>query len=258
MKKKFLAIDIGNTHITVGIFEESELKHEFRLVSSAALSQEDYKGMFKRELSGYGINDGEFFGAAISSVVDEITGKVSDAVADVLGIATKIIHQGLKFNFINKYKEPGKLGVDRICAVEAAVKKYGKPVIVADFGTATTIEVVNTEGHYLGGVIMPGIKTMSKSLYDNTSRLPEIDYKFPDSIIGENTIDCIKSGVLYGSLFAFEEFVRRVIESHTGQARIVVTGGLARLILAQSSFELLYDPNLVMEGILGIYLENFS
>jgi len=257
MKKKFLAIDIGNTHITAGVFLEDELLAEFRLVSSEDRSCDEYGLFFHRFLEYNNINCDDFFGCGISSVVDELTDVIFDAVKKYIGIDTEVIHSGLKFNFINKYDDPLMLGVDRICAVFAAVKKYGNPVIVADFGTATTIEVVNKDGAYLGGVIMPGIGTMSRSLFENTSKLPVIDIEFPENVIGSNTNDCIKSGVLYGSLFAFEQFVVKISEELGGNPSVIATGGLAGGVAKKSRFINQVENMLVLEGIKGIYEDNF-
>ncbi len=257
MKKKFLAIDIGNTHITTGVFEGERLLAEFRLMSSAGKTSDEYGLLFYRFLENKDIRFDDFSGCGISSVVDELTGTIQQAIEKFTGIETKIIHSGLKLNFINKYDEPLKLGADRICAVYAAVKKHGSPVIVVDFGTAATIEVVNNEGEYLGGVIMPGIQTMSRSLHENTSKLPEIEKEFPESVIGKNTTDCIKSGVFYGSLFAFESFVRKICEELNYKPIVIATGGFAG-IMAQKS--ILIDEvagSLVLEGVRGIYQENF-
>jgi type III pantothenate kinase len=258
MKKKFLAIDIGNTHITIGLFDGDELLDEFRLASRVERTGDECGFLFYNFLEHNNIKSDELSGCGISSVVDCLTQTVYFALEKRIGIEPKIIHSGLKFNFINKYNEPLRLGVDRICAVQAALKKYGKPVVIADFGTATTIEVVNKEGEYLGGIIMPGIETMSASLFENTAKLPITDKNFPENVIGKSTLDCLKSGVMYGSLLAFEGFLSKIWTELGYKTNVVATGGLGSVILQQTKLPVNYERNLVLEGIKDIYLTNIN
>ena len=258
MKKNFLAIDIGNTHITIGVFEGEKLLEEFRLASHAERTCDEYGVSFYRFLEYRNIKVEDLTGCGIASVVDNITHTVCFAIEKYIGIEPKIIHSGLKFNFINKYDEPFSLGADRICAVQAAVMKYGYPVVVADFGTATTIEVVNKDSVYLGGIIMPGIKTMSASLFENTSKLPAVGKEFPENMIGGNTLECIKSGIMYGTLLAFEGFVKIFWENLGYETTVVATGGLAAQVISKSKYQIHYESGLVLEGIRDIYLKNIS
>jgi type III pantothenate kinase len=258
MKKKFLAIDIGNTHITSGVFDGDELLGEFRLASRVERTSDEYGLLIYCFLEQNNVKSEDISGCGISSVVDNLTPIVYLAIEKHVGIEPKIIHSGLKFNFINKYIEPKKLGVDRICAVQAAINKYGKPVIVADFGTATTIEIVNKEGEYLGGIIMPGLETMATSLFENTAKLPIVDKNFPENIIGRTTLECIKSGVMYGSLLAFEGFICRIWDQLGYRTNIVVTGGLSSVLLGETQLPAQYEKNLVLEGIKSVYLDSIN
>lgn len=253
----FLAIDIGNTHITVGVYEGDRLIVVFSINSKAEYSENEYYHIFEENFCKNNCLSLNFIGCGISSVVPELTNKVESAVEKLLNIDTRIIHSGLKLNFNNKYKEPLKLGIDRICSVSASIDKYGHSLIIGDFGTATTIEVVNKNFDYLGGIIMPGLKTMVDSLHIKTSQLPEVDLSFPESIIGDSTDSCIKSGVLYGSLFVFETFIKKIQEELGYKCKIIVTGGFSNLISLKTEMIDIIDKYLVLDGIKIIYQNNF-
>ena len=255
--KNFLAIDIGNTHITVGVYEGERLILVFSVNSILEYSENEYYLIFEENFNRYNFLSLDFVGCGISSVVPELTNKVKRAVEKLLKIESKIIHSGLKLNFNNKYKEPTKLGIDRICSVSAGVNKYGHSLIIGDFGTATTIEVVNKNFDYLGGIIMPGLKTMVDSLHTKTSQLPEVDINFPESIIGNSTDSCIKSGVLYGSLFVFETFIKKFQEELGYKCKIIVTGGFSNLISLKTKKIDFIEKYLVLDGIRVIYNYNF-
>jgi type III pantothenate kinase len=258
MKKNFLAIDIGNTHITLGVFEGEKLLEEFRLASHAERTCDEYGVSFCRFLEYKNIKFADLIGCGVSSVIENVTHTVCFAVEKYIGVEPKIIHSGLKFNFINKYKEPFSLGADRMCAIQAAIQKYGYPVVVADFGTATTIEVVNKECVYLGGIIMPGVKTMSASLFENTSKLPVVDKEYPQNMIGGDTLECIKSGIMYGTLLAFEGFIKVFWENLGYETNVVATGGLASQVINKSKYKIHFEAGLVLEGIRDIYMKNIN
>lgn len=255
--KNFLAIDIGNTHITVGVYNGDRLILVFSINSKAEYSEVEYYNIFEENFCKNNCLSLNFIGCGISSVVPELTSKVKSAVERFLRIEARVIHSYLKLNFNNKYKEPLKLGIDRICSVSAGVYKYGHSLIIGDFGTATTIEVVNKNFDYLGGIIMPGLKTMVKSLHDKTSQLPEVDLNFPESVIGNNTHSCIKSGILYGSLFMFETFIKKFQKELGYKCKIIVTGGFSDLISSKTKMVDFIDKYLVLDGIRVIYQDNF-
>ncbi len=244
-----LTADIGNTSITLGIFEEEALVEEFRLASDKDLSLEEYEVLVKSLFKNYNVN-----GCIISSVVEELTVKFKNAVDNVFKINSLVlstkINTGVKICLDN----PDEAGADRIANAVGAYVLYNHPVIVVDFGTATTFDIVNAKGEFIGGVISLGIMSQMKALNRFTSKLPQTDVSISNSAIGHNTNDAILSGVIRGTACMIDGLVEQC-EKELGQKSILVaTGGYSGLIAnyLKRPFDFI-NPTLTLEGLRYLY-----
>lgn len=248
-----LAIDIGNTNVVFGFFQKGKLLLDRRCSSSVLRTEDEFYILLKHFCDQAKISTDNIQGSVISSVVPVLTESVSRMLNRYFKIQPVVI-TGLTDTGIEiPYKDPTKLGADRICAVAAALKKFGGPAIVVDFGTATTYDVISGKGEYLGGVIAPGVETMASGLFKKTSKLPRIQLQFPEQVIGKDTDSAIRSGVMYGAVDAFEGMVKRLRRAAGKYAMVVATGGYSALV-ADVTNEIKYlEPNLVLEGARVIY-----
>lgn len=249
-----LVADIGNTSITLAVFDDEALVEEFRLASDKDLSLEEYEVLLKSLFKNYNVD-----GCIISSVVEELTSKFKSAVDNVFKIDTVVlstkINTGVKICIDN----PEEAGADRIANAVGAYVLYNKPVIVVDFGTATTFDIVNSKGEFVGGVISLGIMSQMKALNKFTSKLPQIDVKISNSAIGHNTTDAILSGVIRGTACMIDGLVEQC-ETELGEsATLVATGGYSGLIAnyLKRPFDFI-NPTLTLEGLRYLYGINSS
>ena len=247
-----LTADIGNTSITLGLFEEDALVEEFRLASDKDLSLEEYEVLLKSLFKDFKID-----GCIISSVVMELNEKFKSAVANVFKIEPMFlsleINTGIKISLDN----PEEAGADRIANAAGAYVLYNKPVIVVDFGTATTFDIVNKDGEFIGGVIAPGVNSQLKALNKFTSKLPRIDVAISNAAIGHNTADAILSGVIRGSACMIDGLVKQCEKELGEKAVLVATGGYSALIAnyLKRPFDFI-NPTLTLEGLRYLYQLN--
>lgn len=249
-----LTSDIGNTSITLGLFDDAALVEEFRLASDKDLSLEEYEVLLKSLFKEFKID-----GCIISSVVEELTAKFKRAVDNVFKldsmVLTSEINTGVKIVLDN----PKEAGADRIANVAGAYVLYEKPIIVVDFGTATSFDIVNEKGEFVGGLIAPGVNLQLKSLNKFTSKLPRIDVTLSNSAIGHNTTDAILSGVIRGTAAMIDGLVEQC-EKELGQRAVVVaTGGYSGLIAnyLKRPFDFI-NPTLTLEGLRHLYYLNLE
>ena len=254
---KFLAIDIGNSTTDFIFYKDENIIFNINIEKSKIQNENSFENLFNSFLEKKIFAKGEIFDAALSSVSKELTEIILPNAKKLLDIDIKLIHSNLKFSFINEY-ETNLIGTDRLCALEAALNIISAPVIVADFGTATTIDIINKECKYIGGVIIPGIKTMALSLSEKTSQLPNIEITMPEKWTGKNTEDCLKLGIVYGSKLLFESFIDHFWKNLNYETNIIITGGLGKIIAEHTKYNVKYLPNLVADGIRYIYLKNFT
>lgn len=249
-----LTADIGNTSITLGIFEEDALVEEFRLASDKDLSLEEYEVLLKTLFKDYKVS-----GCIISSVVEELTVKFKKAVDDVFKLDSIVlsthINTGVKICLDN----PEEAGADRIANAAGAYVLYKHPVIVVDFGTATTFDIVNADGEFVGGVISLGIMSQMKALNKFTSKLPRTDVTISGSAIGHNTNDAILSGVIRGTASMIDGLVEQCEDELGEKAVLVATGGYSGLIAnyLKRPFDFI-NPTLTLEGLRYLYSVNKS
>ncbi|MBE3520098.1 MAG: type III pantothenate kinase [Firmicutes bacterium] len=251
-----LAIDIGNTHTVLGVFDEGVLRAHWRVGTDRQKTEDEY-GLQVLSMFGYaGIKPQEITGAAIASVVPPLTPVFEKMVRSYLGCSPLIIGPGVRTGINIRYEHPKDVGPDRIANAVAAYQKYGGPVIVVDFGTATTLDVISKDAEYLGGAIAPGILTATEALFEKTARLPRIELQRPPSAIGRNTVASMQAGIIFGFAGQVDELVRRVSRELGGKPYVVATGGLANLVAPESKTIQTVDPYLTLEGLYIVYKRN--
>lgn len=247
-----LSIDIGNTNITLGVFEEDSLVETFRLASDRDLSQGEYELLLKTLFKNYRIDD-----CVVGSVVEELNNKIKSACDNVFGLNTLLITPDTNCGMEILLKNPKEIGADRIANAYAAKEKYSLPVIVVDIGTATTFDIVSKDGSFLGGVIMPGLNLQFKSLSSNTSKLPNIAAGISEKAIGDSTEDAMLSGIMRGSACAIEGLIYQCELELGEKATIVATGGHSRLISEYMIRRFDHvDSSLTLEGLKMLYILN--
>ena len=248
-----LAVDIGNTHTVLGIFRGDQLVAEWRLASSAGLSVDDIWIAVKNRCADAGIPVSELDGVGISSVVPSLTDIFETIARKHLNVEPVTISAALDLGFKIRYKDPMTLGADRLCNAVAGYKKFGGPLIIIDFGTATTYDVVSSERDFLGGAIALGLQSSADELSTRTAKLPKVDLRFPESAIGRDTIAGIQAGVMMGMIDSVEGMIRRIRNEIGQQAKVIATGGLVSIIAKHTKMIEAYEPSLVLEGVRLIY-----
>ncbi len=242
-----LAIDIGNTLTKFGVFENDTLQNRTAVQTVRRQSADE---IYRPEIENT-------HAVIISSVVPELNKAYRKFSQKHYHLEPLFVDSSFDFNLKIKYNPPDKLGVDRLTAAFAAVEKYGAPCIVADFGTATTIDAVNSKREFLGGIIAPGMQTMSEALFLKTPQLPKIEIKKPASVIGNSTEKAIESGIYFGYIGLVDGVIERMIDELGEKAKVVATGGFAKLI-AESSVKIdVVDDNLLLEGLRLVYEKRF-
>ena len=250
-----LVIDIGNTTMEFGIYDEDNLFGVFRLGSKRDITSDEV-GLFVTQYFEYKkIPVKNVTDVIISSVVPQVNYSVCSAVKKYFGLEPLVIGENIFCNMPNLYENPKEVGADRIVDSYAAFKKYGGPLIIVDFGTATTCEAVSSAGEYLGGIIYPGIKTSMDALYEKAAKLPKIEILKPEFALGKNTVSSMQSGAYYGYLGAIEKMVKNLKDSVGTKAKVVATGGFARLFAEEKLFDYI-DQRLPLEGIKMVYEDN--
>ena len=254
-----LAIDMGNTNIVIGCVDEEKVLFEERLATDLSKTELEYVVIFKTVLELYGIEKEKVTGAIISSVVPQLVNIIKSAVYKLIKVDPMVVGPGVKTGLNILMDEPRRVGSDLIVDAVAAINNYGTPVIVIDMGTATTMSVIDRKGNYIGGVIMPGIRVSVDSLVSRTAQLQRISLDAPDKVIGKNTINCMKSGVVYGNASCIDGMIDRLAEEmgeSPDDVKVVATGGLARVILPQCRHNIIQDDELLLKGLKIIYDKN--
>ncbi len=251
-----LTLDLGNTNLTVGVFCDETLVCECRMATDRTRTGDQYAIDLLDLLRLYGIDEHEIDGAIISSVVPGLDKVLSDAVKRVTGVMPLLVGPGIKSGMNIRIDNPAQLGADLLVGAVAAVEKYGAPCIIWDLGTATTVSVVDAEGAFRGGAIMPGVGTSLDSLVTKASLLPRIRVEAPSCVVGTNTIDSMKSGVVFGTAAMVDGMCDRIEQELDTIATVVVTGGLGSEIAAQCHHDTVYDGRLLLDGLRLIYVKN--
>ncbi|HEY0459988.1 MAG TPA: type III pantothenate kinase [Pyrinomonadaceae bacterium] len=242
-----LAIDIGNSSTKIGVFDNAKLTKRLIIPTIRSKTAADIYLSVEEELNQI------FSAIVISSVVPELNEAFRALGEKYFNQTPVFVDNRADFGLEIKYFLPENLGIDRIVAAFAAARIYGAPVIVCDFGTATTIDVVNSKNEYLGGIITPGINTLSEALFIKTSKLPRVEIRKPETVIGNSTAQSIQSGVFYGYIGLTEGILKRMIAELGEKPKTVATGGFANLIAENCELIETVDENLMLEGLRLIY-----
>ena len=248
-----LVIDVGNTNIVLGVYKDTELLDHWRISTDRQRTTDEY-GVLIREL--FYLNDfraDDINAIIISSVVPPVVPTLERMCQRYFGLSPLLIGPGVKTGMDIRYDNPREVGADRIVNAVAAYEKYGGPVIIVDFGTATTFCAVDAKGVYLGGSICPGIGISTEALVQRTAKLPRIELKRTDSVICRNTIESMQAGVFYGFVGQVEGIVSRMRRELDMSARVVATGGLAVVIAPATKAIDVVEPMLTLEGLRIIY-----
>jgi type III pantothenate kinase len=246
-----LAVDIGNSTTKLGVFDGSALVSRLTIPTIRDKTAAEIGASVGDELSG------NFSAVVISSVVPELNDSFRRFAETNFNLTPVFADNSFDFGFSIDYDPPSNAGADRLIAAFAAAEKYGRPVIVCDFGTATTIDAVGSGNVYLGGVIAPGVNTLGDALHFKTSKLPRVEIKRPAGVIGRSTVACIQSGIFYGYLGLTEGILRRMTAELGARPRIVATGGYAQFIAADCDLIETVDENLMLDGLRRLYEKNF-
>ncbi len=249
-----ITIDVGNTNITVGVFQEDEVLATFRITTKMPRTSDEYGMVLVNLLEQNGIHREDIMDAIIASVVPNVMHALHSAIIKDFGINPIIVEPGIKTGIRIVTENPRQIGADRIVDAAAAYELYGGPVLVLDFGTATTYDLVDKDGAFVSGVTAPGIGISAKALWEDAAKLPEIEIRKPASILAKETISSMQAGLVYGQIGQTEYIVRHMIEeAHMGEVKVVATGGLGRIIASETDMIDVYDPNLTLKGMNLIY-----
>ena len=251
-----LAIDIGNTNIVVGCIDEKKTIFIERLSTIKNKMEIEYALDIKGIFEIHDVDAREVEGAIISSVVPQITEIIGGACEKIINKKAMIVGPGIKTGLNIMIDNPGQLGSDLVADAVAGVADYKAPMIIFDLGTATTASVINEKGTYIGGFIIPGMYTSLNALTANASQLQGISLDAPNRLIGKNTIECMKSGMIYGTAASLDGIIVRVEEELGQPVTAIVTGGLAEKVLPFCKKELIWDEDLLLKGLRIIYNKN--
>ena len=251
-----LAIDVGNTNIVVGCIDDLKTYFIERLSTNRTKTELEYAVDLKNVLDIYHIKKTEIEGCIISSVVPQITNIVKLAAEKILKKNAIVLGPGVKTGLNIMMDNPGQLGADQVADAVAGISSYPVPLILIDMGTATTASVVNSKKQYVGGMILPGVGVSLDALTARASQLSGISIDAPRHVIGKNTIECMKSGVLYSNAAALDGIIDRIEEELGEKATVVATGGLAKKTVPHCKREIILDEELLLRGLLIIYEKN--
>ncbi len=255
-----LALDVGNSSITFGVFEENRLLFSSKLSTVRSKCRDEYAVMLSGILNMHGVRPAQLDGAILSSVVPPLTGVIAGAAGQIAGVSPLIVGPGIRTGLNLRIDNPAQLGADIVASAAAALSMYEPPILIADFGCATTLTVINARSELCGVIIAAGIRSALDSLSASAAELPYIALEAPKHIIGKNTADSMKSGAVYGNVCMFEGFIRRIGQEldASGTLRVLATGGLAHCIVpyCDESLGIRLNPTLTLEGLNLLYRKN--
>ncbi len=244
-----LAIDIGNTNVVLGVFDDERLVENWRVGTNTQITPDEYAMIF-RDLFGFAKLDfSRITGVIISSVVPPLLPVMVEMSRKYFKITPLVVTHELSTGITIRYDNPKEVGADRIVNAAAAYRLYGGPVIIVDFGTATTFCAVTKGGEYLGGAICPGIKISAEALFQRASKLPRVELIKPPAIIGTDTVSAMQAGIIFGYAGLVDGIVRRMKKELSSQARVIATGGLAELVAPETESIEEIRPQLTLEGL---------
>ncbi|RFU60347.1 type III pantothenate kinase [Bacillus sp. V59.32b] len=251
-------LDVGNTNTVIGVYDNDHLKYHWRIETNRHKTEDEYGMIIKSLLEQEGLSFHEFDGIIISSVVPPIMFALERMCQKYFQIKPLVVGPGIKTGLNIKYENPREVGADRIVNAVAGIHEYGGPLIIVDFGTATTYCYINEEKQYMGGAIAPGISISTEALYSKAAKLPRIEIARPEDIIGKNTVAAMQAGILFGYVGQVEGIVSRMKAQSIKEPKVIATGGLASLIANESNSIDMVDPFLTLKGLQLIYKRNID
>jgi type III pantothenate kinase len=244
-----LAIDVGNTNLTLGLYNGDQLGRHWRLATDQARMPDEYGLQFLGLLQNAGRTAADLTGVVLASVVPQLTGRVVQACQEYLKQEPLVVDTGVKTGIRIRYEDPRAVGADRVADAVAVVSLYGGPACVIDFGTATTFNAITKEGDYLGGAITAGVNLAAEALYTRAAKLPRMDLQRPPSVIGRNTVHAMQSGLLFGYVSMVEGMVARFRLELGSDMKVIATGGLAEVVAKETDVIDVISPWLTLEGL---------
>ncbi len=252
----FLAIDVGNTNNVLGLFSKDKLLTHWRIRTERNRTTDEYWVLIKEFILLNNVEAETVDDIVISCVVPPLVPVLEEMARKYFNCQPLIVGPGIKTGISILYRNPAEVGADRIVNSVAAFEKYGGPLIIVDFGTAITFDVVSQKGEYLGGAIFPGVQVSMEALFKNTAKLPRVDLVLPEKIIGKTTVESIQSGMVYGFVGLIDSMVEK-IQAELGQkAQVIATGGIVELIASKAKAIDIVDPLLTLDGLKIIYEKN--
>jgi type III pantothenate kinase len=248
-----LTIDIGNTNLTLGLYQDKTLGPHWRLATVHDRMPDEYGLQFLGLLNHAKCEPKDISGICLASVVPPVTSKVVQACQEYLGLDPLVVDAGVKTGVRIRYEDPRAVGADRIVDAAAVQRLYGGPACVVDFGTATTFDAISAEGDYLGGAIAPGISIAAEALFLRTAKLPRVDLQRPPTAIGRNTVHAMQSGLLFGYVALVEGMVSRFRAELGPKMKVIGTGGLAEIVAQETSVIEIIAPWLTLDGLAFIW-----
>lgn len=249
-------IDIGNTNTVLGVFEAEKLKYEWRIKTDRYKTSDEFAVLIKALFDYQGVQFSQIKDIIISSVVPPIMAALEEMCMSYFQVTPLVIGKDMKTNLKMLYPNPKEIGADRIVNAVGAIDKYAGPLIIVDFGTATTFCYINENNEYVGGIISPGVNISMEALYQKAAKLPKIDIQPPNQVIGRSTVEAMQSGAFYGYVSQVDGMIKRINQEQNVEPTIIATGGLAPLIAEASETIDIVDQHLTLRGLFLIYQNN--
>lgn len=251
-----LAIDIGNTNISIGCMQDGKICCDARIATDRARTSDQYGVEIKTMLEAYGVQMSDIDGCIISSVVPPVFNSVRTGVVKITGLQPMVVKPGLKTGLNICVDTPAQVGADRIVVAVAALAKYQAPLILIDMGTATTIEVVEPENRYMGGVIIPGVRISMDALTSRTAQLPGISLDRPGKVVAKNTVASMRSGIMYGTATMLDGMIDLIGQELGHESTVIATGGLAQFVTPLCRHKIILEKDLLLHGLSILYKMN--
>jgi len=251
-----LVVDVGNTNTVLGLYDGTDLVHDFRVESSKGRTLDEYHVLLRSLLQVAEIDRDEVGAAIIASVVPALTEITESAIALAFGLEPMVVGPGIRTGMPILYENPREVGADRIVNAVAAYEQVKCAVVVVDFGTATTFDCISPKGEYIGGVIAPGIQISADALFARAAKLPRVEIAKPTKVVGRNTVGSMQSGIVYGYVGLVDGMVDRIRAELGYHTAVIATGGLARLVQPESRTIERVEEYLTLEGLRILYKRN--